>query len=213
MARYQPIVRATVVDLKTDSPQEYDQFLIDTNAWYWLAYSRSQFTTRPPQDYQVRIYPSYIQESLRANSDLRWSGLSMAEMTTLIERSEYDIFCQTGHRDPAKFSIKEYRHGYPQERTSQVITEINAAWTTIETFGSCLESIVDQKAITQTIADLKLQAVDGYDSLLIHAANTANINQIITDDIDFVTVPGVIVFTANRNALSAAKSQNKLLVR
>jgi hypothetical protein len=55
--------------------------------------------------------------------------------------------------------------------------------------------------------------LDGYDSLIIHAAQTANIDQIITDDIDFVTVPDITVFTANRNVLSAAKSQNRLLTR
>jgi hypothetical protein len=213
VAIYQPIVRATIVDIQTDQPQPGDRFLIDTNAWYWLAYSRSQSTTRPPKSYQVRQYPTYIKTALKERSELFWSGLSMAELTTLIERSEYDIFCQTSGRDPRTFSVKEYRHGQPQERANQVIPEINAAWAMVETFGLCLESLVNQATITQTIADFKIQAVDGYDSLIVHAANTSHISQIITDDIDFVTVPGITVFTANRNAISAARSQAKLLSR
>jgi len=36
---------------------------------------------------------------------------------------------------------------------------------------------------------------------------------VITDDGDYVTVPGIKVFTANRNAITAAANQGKLLTR
>jgi hypothetical protein len=39
------------------------------------------------------------------------------------------------------------------------------------------------------------------------------ITQIITDDGDFVTVPEIILFTANNNVVRAAKAQCKLLTR
>jgi predicted nucleic acid-binding protein len=213
MANYQPIVRANVIDIQTDRPQKSDRFLIDTNAWYWLAYSRSQFTSRPPNTSQIRQYPSYIQSAFSRKSALFWSGLSMAELTTLVERSEYDIFCQTNQLEPKYFSLKEYRHGRPSERANQVIPRINDAWNLIESFGECLESIIQKETITQAIADFKNQEVDGYDGLMVHAAKTANISQIITDDIDFITVPRITVFTANRNAISAAISHNKLIDR
>jgi hypothetical protein len=210
---YQPIVQAQVVDITADRPQPTDRFLIDTNAWYWLAYSRSQLTTRRPQDYQIRDYPGYIRAALGAQSALYWSGLSMAELSTLIERSEYDIFCRTHQRRSAQFPLKQYRHGQPQERAQQVIPEITAAWDLVETFGVCLESLVDQTAVTQAMADFSTQSVDGYDSLIIHSARLANIDQVITDDVDFVTVPNMTVFTANPKALSAAEAQNKLWTR
>ncbi len=213
MANYQPIVRANVIDIQTDRPQKSDRFLVDTNAWYWLAYTRSVNTSRPPKDYQVKQYPSYIDAALRSGSTLSWSGLSMAELTTLIERSEYDIFCQRNHLDSRKFLLKEYRHGHPLERANQVILEINNAWDMIRSAGQCLESIIQQETVTQAIADFNSQEVDGYDGLIILAAKNANINQIITDDIDFITVPGITVFTANRNAISIAKSKNKLITR
>jgi hypothetical protein len=37
--------------------------------------------------------------------------------------------------------------------------------------------------------------------------------QLITDDGDFATVPGIQVFTANRNVINAARSQGKLQTR
>lgn len=213
MANYQPIVRANVIDIQTDRPQKSDRFLMDTNALYWLTYSRSEDTFSPPKTYQVKHYPRYINAAINAGSDRFWSGLSMAELTTLIERGEYEIFCQEKHLEPKDFPLKEYRHSYSSERSNQVIPEINMVWGAIESVGQCLESIIQQETITQTIADFKNQEVDGYDSLIIHAAKTAKISQIITDDIDFITVPDIVVFTANRNAILVAKSQNKFIDR
>lgn len=41
----------------------------------------------------------------------------------------------------------------------------------------------------------------------------AGIVQVITDDGDYVTVPGIKVFTANRNVIEAARNQGKLITR
>jgi predicted nucleic acid-binding protein len=213
MATFHPQVRANVVDIQTDRPQVGDRFLVDTNVLYWLTYSRSNQTSRPPQNDQITKYPNYINAAIKAKSQLLWSALSVAELTTLIERSEYDIFCKKGKRDPSKFSIKNYRHGHPKERANKVIAEIETSWNQVEVVGHCLESLVNQSTVTQVISDLRIQSIDGYDSLIIRAMNTAKIDKIITDDFDFVTVPGITVFTANKKSLLAARSQNKLLTR
>lgn len=62
-----PTVRATVIDITSDQPKEGDRFLVDTQVWYWLTYSRSQNTTQPPKDYQVEQYPTYIRQSIAAS--------------------------------------------------------------------------------------------------------------------------------------------------
>jgi hypothetical protein len=213
MATFRPQVRANVVDIQADRPQVGDRFLVDTNVWYWLMYSRSKDTSRPPQDYQITQYPDYINAAVKAKGQLFWSALSVAELTTLIERSEHNIFCKKIKRDLNTFPIKEYRHEYPKERNDRVITEIEVSWNQVEAARHCLESLVNQSTVTQVISDLRIQSIDGYDSLIIHAMNTTKIDKIITDDFDFVTVPGITVFTANKRSLSAARSQKKLLTR
>ena len=55
--------------------------------------------------------------------------------------------------------------------------------------------------------------MDGYDLFMLEAMKEEGIAQIITDDGDFVTVPDIIVFTANHNTIKAAKAQSKLLTR
>lgn len=210
-----PIVRATVIDIKSDQPKEGDRFLVDTQVWYWLTYSRSQNTTKRPNDYQVEQYPTYIGQSIKAKSSLLWSGLAITELITLIEKSEYEIFCQEQKTAKKNFpsKLKDYRHGEPQARSEQVIPEINAAWEAIQKIGTCLEAHVNQEFIIQSIDNLNIQATDGYDTLMINSAKAMEVNQIITDDIDFITVPGLHVFTANPRAIDTAKNQNKLINR
>ncbi len=208
-----PTVRATVIDITSDQSREGDRFLVDTQVWYWLTYSRSQNTTQPPQNYQVEQYPTYIRQSIAAKSNLLWSGLAITELITLIEKSEYDIFCQEQKLAKKTFSMKNYRHSEPEARSEQVIPEINAAWEIIQGIGNCLEAHVTQKFIIQSIANLNIQATDGYDTLMISSAKAIGVTQIITDDIDFITVPRIQVFTANPKALATAKNQNKLISR
>ena len=49
--------------------------------------------------------------------------------------------------------------------------------------------------------------------MILEAMDKAGINQVITDDGDYVTVPGIEVFTANQNAIASARSQGKLITR
>lgn len=213
MTQYTPTVRATVIDIKSDQPKQDDRFLVDTQVWYWLTYTRSEDGTHPPKEYQVEEYPNYIQQSIASKIQLFWSGLAITELITLIERSEYDIFCKKQNRTKNSFSLKDYRHGEAQARSEQVIPEINIAWEAIQRIGTCLEAHVNQEFIIQSITNLNIQSTDGYDSLMIDSAKAAGITQIITDDIDFLTVPGIQVFTANKKALMAASNQQKLINR
>ncbi len=63
------------------------------------------------------------------------------------------------------------------------------------------------------MARLKTQRVDGYDLFLLEAMKANGLINLITDDGDFVTVPDITMFTANRNAITQATAQGKILVR
>jgi hypothetical protein len=86
MPNYAPLVKANVIDIKTDRPQKDDRFLLDTNVLYWFTYHRSNLTDRAPSPVQATQYPAYIKSTLQANSTLYWSSLSIVELTTLIEQ-------------------------------------------------------------------------------------------------------------------------------
>ena len=57
-------IKAQVVDIRKDSPRKEDAFLVDTNVWFWMTYTRASHSERPPSQYQTDLYPNYTNESL-----------------------------------------------------------------------------------------------------------------------------------------------------
>jgi hypothetical protein len=201
-------VRADVIDIRSDTPQPNDVFLVDTNVWYWLVYTRASIGPNPPQTRQVTDYPGYITQALAAQAQLRCSGLTMAEMVHLVEKAEREIY---GSLHPAPVA-KEFRHNFPAERAN-VITEVVAAWSQIANASTPLDIVIDDAATRAALARFQTEALDGYDLFLVEAMHAAGVTQIITDDGDYCGVAGIRMFTSNRNVLLAAKAQGRLVIR
>jgi hypothetical protein len=79
-------VRTDVIDIRSDSPRQDDLFLVDSNVWYWTAYTRADLSDARPKTYQINDYPTYINRALSAKSRLFRCGLSLAELAHLIEK-------------------------------------------------------------------------------------------------------------------------------
>ncbi len=205
-------VEATVVSIKADRPQATDVFLVDTQVWYWLAYTRASTTPAyPPLPYQTNDYPTYLVAARTAGARLCWCGLTLAELAHQIEKCERDIAIGTGGVPPG-IPPKEYRHNYPALRNG-VVSEISAAWSVVTGMAQPLDLQVDQTATNSALQQFGQTAIDGYDLFLLQAAAKAGITQILTDDSDYATVPGIMVFTSNRTIVNAAATQGKLLRR
>ncbi|WP_447771961.1 hypothetical protein [Pseudomonas kilonensis] len=199
-------VNASVVDISSDAPKPGDIFLVDTNVWYWMTYSRA--SSAGAKVYQIRSYPTYTNNALAANATIYQSGVSIAELSHIIEKSEREIFNKS---NPA-VSTKEYRHNFPAERAS-VCLEINSACMQVLALGESMDISIDSEVVKSALSHLTTCSVDGYDLFLLEAMVASGVTQVITDDGDFATVPGITVFTANRTIVQAAKTQGKLIVR
>ena len=55
--------------------------------------------------------------------------------------------------------------------------------------------------------------IDWWDPVFLEAMSKEKLIQIVTDDGDFATVSGIRVFTANKNVITAAQIQGKLVTR
>jgi len=203
-------IQAEIVDLRRDQPLSGDSFLVDTNVWYWLAYNRASQADQPPRGYQIHDYPAYIAKAISARAQLNRCELSLAELAHLIEKTELEIFSRATGFD--KTRRKEFRHNYPIERT-KVVAEIQAAWGQIQTMARPLDVLVDETMVNTALIHFQTHLLDGYDLFMIEAIKKAGIQQILTDDGDFATIPGIQVFTANRKVLQAAQQQGRLLAR
>jgi predicted nucleic acid-binding protein len=204
-------VQAQVVDIKFDTPKNGDKFLIDTNVLLWTFYPLKNFNSLPansklrPKHYQITKYPDYIDKTIEKNSLLFYCGLSMAETAHIIEKYEKEAF------SPA-LPPKEYRHNYPEERNF-VVSEIKDFWNEIEIAAESTEILINKISTKDALAKFENVVVDGYDLFIIESMLEAGINQIVTDDGDYITVPGIKVFTANNSMIEAAKLQGKLIRR
>ena len=204
-------VQATVVDVRQDLPKVGDSFYVDTNAWFWTVYSRTQIAPEPPREYQTTFYPAYLKKVLNMGAKLHWCGLSLSELARQIEKVERKIYCRTA---VAVLDDKEFRHNLPDER-KRVVQEIDDAWKSVEATakasgGGCVNfPELDAVFMTAALDDYKQLQMDAYDLFSVRAIRAANITQVISDDGDFCTVPGITLFTANPSAISAAQAQKK----
>jgi predicted nucleic acid-binding protein len=207
-------IQAQVVDITVDTPKPEDVFLVDTNVWYWMTYTRASQSVRAPAQYQSTKYPSYTNAALAVGARIFQSGLTLAELTHLIERAEFEIFAMANpiiFPDAKKFN-KDFRHSYNTEH-SQVVAEVQAAWSQVTALADPLTLTIDTLTTDAALNRFQTEKVDGYDLFILEAMKNHGVVQVITDDGDFTTVSGIQVFTANRNVISAARSQGKLLIR
>jgi hypothetical protein len=86
------IIQADIVDITNDSPRKSDIFLVDTNVWFWQTYTNASTTANP---YQLRDYPNYLAQALMQGSTLSYSVLTLAELASIIERTELSIYNQS----------------------------------------------------------------------------------------------------------------------
>ncbi len=203
-------IQANVIDIRQNNPKADDVFFVDTNIWYWFAYTRASLGDHPPKHYQINEYPSFIKKALSAKSKLYNCGLSLAELAHLIERTELEIFSKASGFDKSK--KKEFRHNHPIERT-HVVSEIQAAWGLVETMSQTVDIQINKDTTDAALFRLSTQILDGYDLFILESITKAGIVKVITDDGDFATIPNILIFTSNTNILQAARTQGKLVKR
>lgn len=202
------VVQSDVIDIRQDAPRGSDAFLVDSNVWYWMTYTRASQGARPPSKHQTTYYPAYTNMALAAGARVFQCGLSLAELTHLIEKVEREIY----EKANGAIRPKEYRHNLGTERC-RVVKEIQAAWGQVKSLGEPMAATIDDPTCNCALTRFQTQLVDGYDLFILETMQQNGVAQVITDDCDFATIPGIEVFTANRNVIQAASAQGRLVHR
>jgi hypothetical protein len=201
-------VQADVIDIGRDTPRKSDILLVDTNVWFWQTYTNASTTAQP---YQLRNYPNYLVQALGQGTTLSYSVLTLAELASIIERTELSIYNKSRRQS---LRPKEYRHSYPAERV-KVVAEVHSAWSQVEAIAVSADLEINDNIARAALTRFQTQAVDGYDLLILEAISRAGPGQvqIMTDDMDYATVPNIQVFTSNSRVIQSAKLQGRLLSR
>jgi len=201
-------VRASVIDLRTDSPRPKDRLLVDTNVWALKHYPGAAVSSGGVPTVQHAEYVPYFDRTIAAGAIRYRVVASLMELASLIDSKEPDFYVAgVGPK-----TLKEYRHNLPSER-ARVVAEIQRVWRKIEAHSEPLPLTLDDALARAASARLSADLVDGYDLALLEAMASAGVTQLLTDDGDFCTVAGIEVFTANPRVLAAARNQGRLVVR
>lgn len=203
------VVRAQIVDIRADTPKDSDVFLVDTNAWYWLFYSRASQTPNGPQTYQLADYPAFLKAAIGAQATLHCYGLTFAELAHNIEKAEREIYAD---RAGKKIGTKEFRYDYQNERRKGV-SLISDTWANVLSVSAMLDLDMDNEFMRSALSLFPSVALDGYDLFMAEAALKVGVTQIVTDDGDYATVQGLTIFTANQRVIQAAQAAGKLVKR
>jgi len=203
-------IQSSVVDILKDTPSPSDSFFVDTNIWFWITYTKASSCANPPKIYQIQDYPNYINAALKTRAKLYRCGLSLPELSHIIEKSEREIY-ENNHG--VTLSPKEYRHNFPSERATTV-NEIEVSWNQVKSMSDLHDITIDEQKCCNLIQLIKGTCIDGYDAFLTIQEQTLDPNfKIITDDGDFSSIPDIIVFTSNKSIIRAANGAGKLITR
>jgi hypothetical protein len=204
------IVRADVVDIRTDAPRKNDIFLVDTNVWLWYSYPNSTTNLDPARQEDVSNYLSYLIQAALYGATLAYSGLILVELASVIERNELKTFQKAFPRTKPK----EYRHNFSQERAN-VVKIVESAWAMVRDFAISMDLTISDTTIDAALQRFQEQSLDGYDLLHLETIIQADTGliKVMTDDCDYCTIPEIQLFTSNSNVIEAAGAQNRLLVR
>jgi predicted nucleic acid-binding protein len=196
------MVRAAgVYDIRTEHPRADERIFVDTNVWKFFAYANAT-TGSKGRPVEKAAYSKYVMACRAAIATLYWSPLSYSELAHVIETIEMDIHNSTAPPGKQCKSIKQFRTGTVERAT--VVAEMQIAWNQVSSLGTALPTPTDETALTKAIALFEGCPLDGYDIFYVNAMRNAGIDAIVTDDVDFIYVPGLHVFTANEKALQLA---------
>ncbi|WP_419961792.1 hypothetical protein [Psychrobacillus sp. BM2] len=186
-----------------------DCYLIDTNFFLWLAYSRLSLLEEKYQQYQIDEYPIYLENAINNGSKLKYSRLSFGEISQFIEKCEHEIYCLNNN---SNVYFKSFRRNFPRERPN-VVTEIKNSFSIIKGVSEGLIEELDDLILSLLENDLENNYLDGADSFIASFAKRNGIDKIIFDDADFASIEEVYLFTANERIIRESRRQGKLLNR
>ena len=203
------VVRAQIVDIRADTPKNSDVFLVDTNAWYWLFYSRASQVPKGPQSYQLADYPVFLKAAINAGAALNCYGLTFAELAHNIEKAEREIYEAQVSKT---IKAKPFRHDYPNQRR-KLVSLMTDTWADVLSVSTMLDLDMDNDFMRSALTLFPSVGLDGYDLFMAEAALKAGVTKIVTDDGDYATVPGLMIFTANYRVIQEASQVGKLIKR
>ncbi len=144
--------------------------------------------------YQIELYPKFVEKVLDEGASIFHTSLTFSELAHIIERTEHKIYSFNN-----QITMKQFRNN--ETCRASVLKKITLAWKTIQQLSTHLDITLNQSFTNRSIEKMQQSPLDSYDAFYIQCMTDNGINNIITDDGDFVSA-NMSIFTANRKMLN-----------
>ena len=184
--------RANVYDLRTlQSPPDFKYFL-DTNVLKFI-FAR---TSVHEQSYQTEYYPAFFKELLKRENIIRFTFTqNILELFSVLDAIEKEL--------KSLPTIKDYR-------SDDLEQYLDSRRNIFEEIGSSLQVFPIKITPDDVTSYLNIDfSIDVKDYIYYRHANDTG-TAFVTDDLEFIYIEGITVFTANDKAIQAAKRFGKL---
>jgi hypothetical protein len=220
------LVQANVVDIDNRASALPPTLVADANILYWIFYPN--FATlaaaggRGPAFYQLNKYPPYWERAARNGCRFYTATVTIGEFAKTSEYAELEAIWRTDpsppQPDPAnpttRFDARVCK--FARYHYSSLLAGIRSD---IEiTIGSILRSVTlldlpsSATALHTQASATWLHALDDFpDAVFASAAISQGVANILSDDSDLATFPGITLYTVNRQVITAARTAGKLL--
>ncbi len=219
------LVKAQVVDIRRQSSSLPKDVVADANVLYVINYDFTALEAagyRVPSRYQTRHYPAWWKRAVQAGVTLCAAACSLAEFAHIMERTELQNLWRTDPSQPVldpdrpcdEFSprcTKAARYFYH----SQIRSIRESVETSLDSIRKNVHVLPrvggDEEVLNRVIRAWVPSTADFGDADLVATAKRAGMPRIISDDADLVSFEGITVYTANQNAVDAARNGGRLL--
>ena len=201
---------ADIYDIRSYEPRPDQTFLVDTNAWYWITYSRATLPVLlgRPTARQHEQYLRFIKKALNVGCTIVRCDLTLSELAHRIEDTEKKIY-EHHARVPRPMFLKDYRA--IAEQRKRVVSEVTNAWGQVMSMSESCEFSIGGEVTKGALESFKNFPIGGYDLFLLEAMKHKALQAILTDDSDFSGVSGISILTSNLRVIQEAHNAGRLI--
>jgi hypothetical protein len=220
------LVQANIVDIDNRASALPPTLVADANILYWIFYPN--FATlaaaggRGPAYYQRNKYPAYWVRAARNGCRFYTGSSTIGEYAKTAEYAEIEAIWLTDpsppHPNPSSPShsfnasvCKCARYHY----SSQVVgirSDIEITIRSILRTVTLLDLPASASTLNTQACSSWLNSLGDFpDAVLVSTAIAQGVANILSDDSDLATFPGITLYTVNRYVITAARAAGRLL--
>ena len=170
----------TLDELKNVGNSDPRTVLIDTNVLFWIFYDRSTSI----KEYQKEEYPDIFANTVNENNYVV-NTVILSELFNLIEKTEHELY-RVDNNLPKEYSLKRYRKNSKERK--KLKQRIELIYQQIHNAIEVRDCNVSTKSVVGYMDNMYSQRLDCNDYIVVEFCRENNINKILTDDSDYISL-------------------------